>query len=147
MSKRNTEWDENKIQRYISEGRGRGEGKNYKPWLTIQDVPSDGRVSRCQGSKTGRIHHLMSDHEKRYFFLLEWAVDVVDILEQFPLEREKTCEIAEGKKIRHPQDVKTKTPLVMTTDFLIKILKNGEPRYIARTVKPYEFLEQPSVGK
>lgn len=145
MSKRNTGWDENKIQRYISEGRGKGEGENYKPWLTIQDVPSDGRASRCHGWKTGRIHHLMSDHETRYFFLLEWAVDVVDILEQFPLEREETCKIAEGKKIRHPQDRKTKTPLVMTTDFLIKISNNGETRYIARTIKPSEFLEQPRV--
>jgi len=44
MSQRNTGWYENKIQRYISEGSGKGE--NDKPWLIIQDVPSDGRVSR-----------------------------------------------------------------------------------------------------
>ena len=145
MSKRNTGWDENKIQRYISEGRGKGEGKDYKPWLTIQDVPSDGRASRCCGWKTGRIHHLMSDHEKRYFFLLEWAIDVVDILEQFPLDRKQTCKIAEDKKIRHSQDIKTKAPLVMTTDFLIKISTNGKTKYIARTVKPSIFLEKPRV--
>lgn len=141
MSKRNTDWDENKIQRYISEGRGKGEGKNYKPWLTIQDVPSDGRVTRCQGWKTKRIHHLMSDHETRYFFLLEWATDVVDILEQFPLEREKTCKIAENKGIRYPQDTKTKTPLVLTTDFLIKVKQNQDVKYFARTIKPSSFLE------
>lgn len=142
MSKRNNGWDEGKIQRYISEERGKGEGKKYKPWLTIQDVPSDGRAIRCQGWKTERIHHLMSDHEKRYFFLLEWANDVVDILEQFPLDREITCKIAESKGIKYPQDVKSKRPLVLTTDFLIKVQHNGDKKYIARTIKPSEFLEK-----
>lgn len=122
--------------------RGKGEGKEYSPWLTIQDVPSDGRVIRCQGWKTERIHHLMSDNEKRYFFLLEWATDVVDILEQFPLDREITCKIAESMGIKYPQDTQSKTPLVLTTDFLIKVKQNGDTKYIARTVKPSEFLEK-----
>lgn len=110
MSKRNAGWDEGKIERYFREGRGQGEGKDYKPWLAIQDVSSTGRVSRVKGWKTGRLHHLMSDNEKRYFFLLEWADNVVDIREQYPLDREKTADIAHRKHINHPVDQQTKTP-------------------------------------
>lgn len=44
MPKRQTGWTEAKISRYIKEGRGQGELALYKPWLTIQDVPSSGRV-------------------------------------------------------------------------------------------------------
>jgi hypothetical protein len=28
----------NKIQKWIKEGRGQGFGNNYKPWLTVRDV-------------------------------------------------------------------------------------------------------------
>lgn len=143
MSKRNTGWDEGKIERYFREGRGQGEGKDYKPWLTIQDVPSTGRVSRVKGWKTGRLHHLMSDHEKRYFFLLEWADNVLDIREQYPLDREKTISIAQRKLIKHPVDRQTKTPLVFTTDFLITLRNQKNTIYLARTIKPHEELEKP----
>lgn len=40
MSRRRYEIDESKIERFLKEGRGRGEGVDYSPWLTIQDVPS-----------------------------------------------------------------------------------------------------------
>ena len=46
MGKRNTTWDSKKIEQWIKEGRGQGEGKEYKPWLTIQDFPSMGRVTK-----------------------------------------------------------------------------------------------------
>jgi hypothetical protein len=46
MAKYHTSWTEDKIARYVKEGRGSGEGNTYRPWLTIQDVPSMGRVTR-----------------------------------------------------------------------------------------------------
>ncbi len=49
-----------KIEQWIKEGRGQGEGKEYKPWLTIQDFPSMGRVTRVFGWTTQRIHHFFS---------------------------------------------------------------------------------------
>ena len=54
-------WTEAKIARYVKEGRGQGELSTYKPWLTIQDVPSSGRVHRVMGWKTEREHHFLSD--------------------------------------------------------------------------------------
>ncbi len=85
MTRSKYDWNEAKFERFVKEGRGRGEGKDYKPWLTTQDVPSSGRRTRGSGWKTNRLHHTLSDHETRYLYLLEWADDVVDIREQFPL--------------------------------------------------------------
>lgn len=55
--------DEDRIARLQKEGRGQGRGADYHPWLTIQDVPSQGRSHRLKGIKTGRVHHLLSDIE------------------------------------------------------------------------------------
>lgn len=140
MAKRDRGWTEEKIARFVKQGRGSGEGIHYKPWLTIQDVPSEGRVHRIRGNKTGRIHQLMSDLERDFFYLMEWADEVIDIREQFPLDRELTLRIAEEKNIRHPEDVVSKTPLVMTTDFLITYRKGKEVFYIAPTIKPADKL-------
>ena len=85
MAKRKTDWDENKLNKWIQEGRGQGEGKEYKPWLTVQDFPSKGRVSRIFGWKTKRTHHFFTDTETRYFYLCEWEDDVLDIREHYPL--------------------------------------------------------------
>lgn len=135
LSKRQTGWTEQKIAKYYKQGRGSGELSAYKPWLTIQDVPSKGRSHRPKGWKTNRIHQLLSDLEFYYFCLLEWADNVIDIREQFPLNRELTLNIAETKGIKHPTDPKTNTPIVMTTDFFITVRKKDELRYLVRTIK------------
>jgi hypothetical protein len=136
MAKRKYGWTENKIARYYKEGRGSGELSSYKPWLTIQDVPSTGRSHRPQGWKTSRMHELMSDLERDCFYILEWDDNVIDIREQYPLDREKTLQIAEKKQIKHSVDSSTQTPIVMTTDFLITIRENNSIRYAIKTVKP-----------
>jgi hypothetical protein len=143
MSKRKLGWTEDKIARYQKDGRGQGEGLYYKPWLTIQDVPSSGRAHRIKGIKTKRIHHHLSDLERDYFYLLEWADEVLDIREQFPLHRELTVQIAEEKGIRHSVDSETQTPLVMTTDFVVTVRSGNEVVLLARTIKPSEQLNTP----
>ena len=60
MAKPRTKWSESTYERYLKEGRGQGEGADYKPWLTIHSFASKGTVSRIPGRKTGRIHHLLS---------------------------------------------------------------------------------------
>ncbi|PLR75793.1 heteromeric transposase endonuclease subunit TnsA [Bacillus sp. V3-13] len=145
MPKRQTCWTEKKIARYYKEGRGQGELGNYKPWLTIQDVPSNGRAHRDIGWKTKREHHLLSDNEYNYFCLLDWSDDVIDIREQFPINREITTKIAEQMNINHPQDPSTQTPIVMTTDFLITLRHGSKFDYIARTIKPEKELNSSRV--
>lgn len=39
-----------------------GNGKDYKPWLYVQDVPSQGRSHRVYSHKTERVHHLLSNN-------------------------------------------------------------------------------------
>ncbi|HJO92886.1 MAG TPA: TnsA endonuclease N-terminal domain-containing protein [Victivallales bacterium] len=137
MAKRKYTFDENKYTKFLSEKRGLGTGFSYKPWLTIHDVPSLGVVVRIKGWKTNRIHHLLSKYERDYFYLLEWADDIVDINEQFPLDRSITLQIADQLNIKHPTDTYSKVPIVMTSDFKIKCCNSaGEFYYKIRTVKP-----------
>ena len=126
----------------IKEGRGQGVGKDYKPWLFIQDVPSSGRATRLKGIKTGRQHEFLSDMESDYFYILEYSDSVVDIREQFPLlSQEETLLIANEAGINHPKSPQTGKHIIMTTDFLItKKGINGENVELARTIKPKEDL-------
>ncbi|MGE7944837.1 TnsA endonuclease N-terminal domain-containing protein [Lysinibacillus xylanilyticus] len=141
MAKRRTELTEKKIAEMEKEGRGQGTGGNYKPWITVQDFPSSGLVTRSKGWKTKRIHHFLSKLERDYFYVLEWNRNVVDIREQYPLTREDTVFIAENKGFKHPTDPKSQIPIVMTTDFLITLSNSNGITHVARTIKPSKELE------
>lgn len=54
----------------------------YKPWLTVQDVPSEGTASRIDGVKIKRVYHLMSRLERQVFEVIEWSDQVIGIREQ-----------------------------------------------------------------
>ncbi|MDI7743463.1 TnsA endonuclease N-terminal domain-containing protein [Lysinibacillus fusiformis] len=136
---------EERIEKRYKEGRGSGELSNYIPWIFTHEIPSDGRVHKPLGWKTNRIHHLLSDLELTYFYYLEWSDKVIDIREQFPLERKKTLKIAAEKGIKHPFENKTQTNIVMTTDFLITTMVNNEVIFIARSIKPSTKLEDSGV--
>lgn len=78
MAKRKNEWTEKKIEKYIKEGRGSGEVSNYKPWLTIQNVPSHGNNTRSLGWKTNRRHEFLSNLERDYFlFWNGWTISLI----------------------------------------------------------------------
>ncbi|MEA4834728.1 MAG: TnsA endonuclease C-terminal domain-containing protein [Anaeromusa sp.] len=143
MAKYRYAWTEEKIQRYIEEGRGYGEGKEYSPWLRVQSLSSRGRSSRIKGIKNQRIVHLLSDLERDYFYLLDFCDEVVDVREQFPLPRKDTQMIAEKFGYRHPAERATGVVLVMTTDFVITAKdKSGAIITLARTIKQSEELNQ-----
>ncbi|SDY99772.1 TnsA endonuclease N terminal [Proteiniborus ethanoligenes] len=137
MAKRSNDWDSNKLNRWIKEGRGQGEGKEYKPWLTVQDFPSMGRVTRVFGWTTQRIHHFFSDTQLKYFYLLDWEEKVIDIREHYPLidlevVLKDTSDLRLGKFI----DRKTKEPYILTTTFLITLLNSdGKKSFTARSIK------------
>lgn len=133
--------DETKIAKFIKEGRGKGEGAVYKPWLTVRDVPSLGFSTRDMGWKTGRLHHLFSKHESRYYHVGEWSKKILDIREQYPLlPLENTLAIAESCGIKHPVNPKTHKPIVLTTDFLLTVEHEGQQIEQARTIKPFAQL-------
>jgi len=135
-------WNEKVYRRYIQEGRGQGQGFSYKPWLTVRDFPSLGMVSRIKGDTTGRIHHLMSNHETNLFFLLDWSDNVLDIREQYPLlDISDAINIAEKAKIRYPFDKISGFPYVLTSDFYIETPSGGS----VLSVKPTSELNKPRV--
>ncbi len=136
MARSRYDWTQAKFERYIKEGRGKGRGKNYKPWITIQDFPSVGRASRSPGWKSERIHHLMSDWESRLFYLFEWSKEVQDIREQYPLlDLDLAMEIAKEMGIEYPVNKKSNVPYVLTTDFMLTVKQGKKPVQIARTFK------------
>lgn len=131
MAKRKREVTDTKIDRFIKEGRGQGTGSDYLPWLRVQDVPSTGRSTRV-GWTTGRQHTFLSDLERDYFYALDFADEVTDIGEQYPLlPLDETKLIAEKLGVEHPKDPKTGVNIVMTTDFVITY----KDKEFARTVK------------
>lgn len=141
MAKRRYGIDEDKITRFVKEGRGQGCGVEYRPWLTVQDVSSRGRSTRIHSGKTGREHHLLSDIETAVFLILDWSNVVTDIREQFPLERDATRRIAAEMGVRHPVDMQSRVDIVMTTDFLVDLRTANGARLVARSVKPCSELD------
>ncbi|MBD1898897.1 TnsA endonuclease N-terminal domain-containing protein [Trichocoleus sp. DQ-A3] len=142
MAKRKRQTDQTVIDKRISDGRGQGRGSDYKPWLLVQDVSSQGLATRIKGWKTKRVHHFLSNLELSYFYILEWSLIVFDIREQYPLlPLEETLAIAEQCGIRHPTDPKTKEPIVMTTDFFITVPQNIAVIEQARTLKTAKDLQ------
>jgi hypothetical protein len=110
--------------------------------VQVQDFASQGVVSRVKGRTTGRVHHLMSNNELAYFYMLDWSGNVTDIREQYPLfDLECAIKCAESAGIRYPRDNVSGYPYVMTCDFLIT---TGDGLK-ARTVKQSGELSKPRV--
>lgn len=144
MAKRRQKLHPDTVERRVQEGRGSGRSQDYKPWLTIHDVPSQGLCHRKFGWKTQRMHHLLSNQELHYFYALEWSRRVIDIREQYPLlPLETTLDIARQLGVKHPTDPQNKHPVVMTSDFLITVTGTDGPIDQARTVKLEANLSQP----
>lgn len=147
MAKRKRLLTEASVLKLWKEGRGQGEGSDYKPWLYIHDVASKGLVTRIQGWKHQREHHLLSNGEFAYFCQLEWSEQVVDIREQFPLwPIEETQEIADRLGIKHPDPRQGENNIaVMTSDIRITTANGGD---FVRTVKtPSDLKKRRTIEK
>lgn len=124
---------EERIAKRLREGRGKGRGSAYKPWIKVSDLSSRGLSSRVPGRSNGRLHHLLSSLELRAFLDFEFNRRIVDIREQFPLDRERTRKIAADLGFKHPRAPKTGVDIVMTTDFLLTYIA-GEDRETQQAV-------------
>lgn len=140
MAKRNSGLTETKINKWIKEGRGKGRGPAYSPWLRVRDIPSKGRSHRVFGHKSRRTHHLFSDLELAVFLTLDWSSKTIEIREQFPLQQEVTLELAKDASIRHPQV--SGTIQVMSSDFLVNSSDPNLPKF-ALQVKYTKDLSDP----
>ena len=149
MAKRNYGWSKEKLDRYLREGRGKGELEHYKPWLKINDFSSMGRASRIKGWKTNRVHHLQSDIMTGFFYLLEWDDRVQDIRETFPLlDAFDELSIDEDLDFNLFKNTENKEQYVLTTSFLITTYKEEKKEYFARSIKnSYELEKKTTLEK
>lgn len=99
----------------IKEHRGEGTGANYKPWIYINELNSQGTSTAVVDYKHGRTIQLLSQGEVYYYYLLRWQDDVIDIREQYPLDLNLTIKISNDLGFKHPKDNSTH----MTTDLLV----------------------------
>ncbi|MFS0599481.1 TnsA endonuclease N-terminal domain-containing protein [Peribacillus frigoritolerans] len=129
-------WSDKTIEKMIKNGCGSGTGQEYTPWIHIKDVPSEGKGNRPLGWKTNRTHQFLSNLEFYVFLAYEWSDNIVDIREQFPLDRNKTVELAEKLSIKHSVYLGTDVNIVMTTDFLLTVKTESGNKQIVRSVKP-----------
>jgi len=120
----------------MREGQGSGWGLGYTPWIRIQDFASRGVVSRVKSRTTGRVHHLMSNNELAYFYLLDWSDDVTDIREQYPLsDLDCAVKIAAQAGIKYPADNDSGYPYVLTCDFMLTTADGARARTLKMTTE------------
>jgi len=146
MRKRGGATPEN-VAAWIRRGDGQGEGRNFRPFFHVRDVPSRGRSHIVVGLRTGRAHHYLSDIEFGYHLLAEFASEVIDIREQFALlPWEETQSIASDLRIKHPVYPGTHTPIVMTSDLVLTVADSSKPRLCVLCVKPASQLDPKNGG-
>lgn len=122
------------IAKRLREGRGDGDGSDYKPWFVVREFSSRGYRTVTYSRKFRRKVHLFSMLEWWVFLLLEWDPTVVSLKEQVPLDRKNTRELAAMHGIkRHPRV--GKVDVVMTTDFLVVVRTPHGERKRAIAVK------------
>ena len=134
MPKHRRLWNAEIHRKHVREGRGRGSGSGYQPWICVQDFASRGVVSRVKGYVTGRVHHLLSNNELAYFYILDRSELVTDIREQYPLsDLECAVEIAAKAGIKYPTDNTSGYPYILTCDFMITTKEGLKARTIKLT--------------
>lgn len=103
-----------------------------------------GRASRIFGWKTQRIHHFFTDSETRYFYLLEWEDNVIDIREHYPLlNYEDIVKEKDDLNFDYFKDKNSGEYYVLSTSFLITVKElDGKIKYIARSLKASSELEK-----
>lgn len=113
----------------LKEGRGKGSGADYIPWLTTSEVSSVGTCSNPIDWKTGRTVELLSQGEAYYWHILRWNDSIADIREQYPLDLETTLSICDEFGVKHPHDRRT----YMTSDFYVTYVDGSEKVF---SIKP-----------
>ena len=145
MSRGISKWSEEAVEKLQKEGFGKGCGATYMAWVYITDLYSRGRSHQLYSHRTGREHQLLSDGERDTFVFLEWLRENIDIREQYPLDRDITLEVAHEIGVRHPYYPRTHVPTVMTLDFLVTKINDGEESTRAFSVKTQDELNYPDV--
>ena len=103
-------------QQKIRDKRGQGAGADYKPWIYVREVKSEGTSSEPVDWVNGRTCQLLSQGEKYFWYYLRWDDSVKNIYEQYPLDLDTTTKIAMNAGIKPMQNGNQH----MTTDFYVE---------------------------
>ena len=100
--------DENKIR----EGRGVITGTSYAAWRRVSEAKSTGTSVMLYDPIAKRSVSLLSQGEKRVYWMLRTSSKVADIYEQFPMDKNEIASICRQYKIPVYKNV-------LSTDFLV----------------------------
>jgi len=134
---------EEDIQKLVKDGRGAGKLATYKPWIYSTDFASQGRVRSMYSHRFGRPHELLSDGERNVFRMLEWSPRVTDVREQYPLPRSITRKAAADLGIKHPTYPGTHIDYILTVDFCVDEVRDGNDFQQMIDVKTEDDLQDP----
>jgi len=143
MSSRTSFLTSAQISKKIKSKHGQGSGREYCPWLKIQDIKSNGRSHRVYSHKTKRIHHLASDLELSFFLMFDWSGFVTDIRERFPFDPVVAQDIAKEANLTYP--VQGGDPQILYSDFLVDAKFGSKNEQIAINVRPSSSLVKKEV--
>ena len=99
-----------------------------------------GLSSKKLGIKAERPIHTHSRLESYAENLFSYDLKVIDIRENYPLPRQETQLIAKAIGVKHPVYPKNRTPLVMSTDFVLT-LDDPENQTEAVSIKPSKMVD------
>lgn len=112
----------------------------YRPFLTIRQVNKVGRRHWIFCPIQRREAHLLSDGEFRAYKILLNMPGTYSVKEQFALDIDETMQIAEELGYIHARNYKTGEATVMTTDFVVECIFNGQRHRIAYTFKYFDSM-------
>lgn len=142
MAARSQPFTEELYRAKLKAGRGQGEGADYLPWITRDELLSQGTRFLAHCGRFDREMHLLSTVEHKGFLLYDACLWVTQLCEQVPLDRDETLDIAEEAGIPHPIDPETRVHVVMTTDLVVDgVDRQGCPVALARSCKPANKLD------
>jgi len=134
-------WTEAVIAKRIRQGLGSGQGRDYRPFIRVQDFSSRGVQTRVPSSVLGRTVHTHSYLERAFFLIKEFTGRLLSYEEQLPMDRSITLGAAKQLGVRHPVYPTTGVPVVMTLDVLLKERDpSGRPIVSAWDIKPHSEL-------
>lgn len=110
----------NKMALWVKDGRGTGEGPEYKSWLRFEDFASKGAMSRFIEGRHRRTCVAFSNVEFELFAYLDACPQVVELYDQYKLDFDETRDIAKDLGIAHPStDSGMEVP--MTSDLYVHV--------------------------
>jgi len=138
-------WTEKVLKKRTAAGLGVGEGASYQPAIRVQDFSSKGVQSRIPSQLVGRTVHVHSHLERAFFLVKEFSGQVVDFLEQYPMDRAVTLGAAQRLAVQHPKYPGGQVPVVMTLDAVVVERVSNGTKVEAWDIKPTSELSDPRV--